>query len=125
MGLRERPDHDHLSGGSARRIGPPWPTNRTPNYTRMYRYADLDALIELWGHIRASNPELTGGARLSVRGHRGRHVQPPGRARWGRLEPGQQAAAEDFSELPVSQVEVSDLETGEIFKASGPRGRGD
>ena len=29
-----------------------------PNYTRLRRYSDLDALIELYGHLRAENPTL-------------------------------------------------------------------
>ena len=29
-----------------------------PNYTKLQRYADLDALIELFGHLRAANPDL-------------------------------------------------------------------
>ena len=29
-----------------------------PNFTKMQRYGDLDALIELYGHLRAENPTL-------------------------------------------------------------------
>jgi hypothetical protein len=28
-----------------------------PDFIQSYRYADLDALIELWGHLRAANPD--------------------------------------------------------------------
>jgi transcriptional regulator with XRE-family HTH domain len=29
-----------------------------PNFTKLRQYADLDALIELYGHLRAENPDL-------------------------------------------------------------------
>ena len=29
-----------------------------PNYTELLSYADLDALVELHGHIRAENPAM-------------------------------------------------------------------
>ncbi|MBO3751344.1 hypothetical protein J5X84_35170 [Streptosporangiaceae bacterium NEAU-GS5] len=28
----------------------------SPDYTALYKYADLDSLLELWGHLRAANP---------------------------------------------------------------------
>jgi transcriptional regulator with XRE-family HTH domain len=36
------------------------------NHTRLHRYADIDALIELFGHIRALNPEMHVLHRLST-----------------------------------------------------------
>ena len=29
-----------------------------PNFTKMRQYGDLDALIEIYGHLRAENPTL-------------------------------------------------------------------
>jgi hypothetical protein len=91
-----------------------------PNYTRMYRYADLDALIELWGHIRASNPELKVMHRLPsevTADHMSSHVVVLGGIAWNQVT---KRLLKTLSELPVSQIEVDDLQTGEIFRASGP-----
>ena len=35
------------------------PTN--PNFNKLQRLADLDALMEIWGHVRAENPDSTFG----------------------------------------------------------------
>ncbi|MDX6260075.1 MAG: hypothetical protein QOH84_1763 [Kribbellaceae bacterium] len=94
-----------------------------PNYTRMYRYADLDALVELWGHIRASNPELKVIHRLAsevTADHMSSHVVVLGGVAWNQVT---KRLLKLLSDLPVSQVEVSDLETGEIFRASGAGGK--
>jgi transcriptional regulator with XRE-family HTH domain len=34
----------------------PYSDPKAPDYVDLYRYADLDALLELFGHIRAANP---------------------------------------------------------------------
>ncbi|GAA3387000.1 helix-turn-helix domain-containing protein [Cryptosporangium minutisporangium] len=31
----------------------------SPDYVELYRYADLDAMVELYGHLRAANPQNT------------------------------------------------------------------
>jgi transcriptional regulator with XRE-family HTH domain len=36
----------------------PYTNSRDPDYVRSYTYADLDSLIELHGHIRATNPPV-------------------------------------------------------------------
>ena len=36
----------------------PYTDNRDPDFVRSYTYADLDSLIELHGHIRATNPAV-------------------------------------------------------------------
>jgi hypothetical protein len=36
----------------------PLPTRQDPNFTKLRQYGDLDALIELYGHLRAENPTL-------------------------------------------------------------------
>jgi transcriptional regulator with XRE-family HTH domain len=41
----------------------PYTQARDPDYVRLYSYADLDALFELYGHIRAVNP----GSRVNIR----------------------------------------------------------
>ncbi|WP_460650325.1 hypothetical protein [Kribbella endophytica] len=94
-----------------------------PNYTRTYRYADLDALIELWGQIRASNPELRVTRRLAeeiapqdLTGH----LVVLGGIGWNQVAYRLQMRLMD---LPIQQVEVSDLKNGEIFRLSEPGGR--
>ncbi|ADB29766.1 hypothetical protein Kfla_0645 [Kribbella flavida DSM 17836] len=102
---------------------PPLANEKNPNYTRMYRYADLDALIELWGHLRASNPELSVVHRLPsevVADDLSSHVVVLGGIAWNQVT---KRLLKTLRELPVSQVEVEDLKTGEIFRSSGPGGR--
>jgi hypothetical protein len=36
----------------------PLADQQDPNFTKMRQYGDLDALIELYGHLRAENPSL-------------------------------------------------------------------
>lgn len=102
---------------------PPLANEKDPNYTRMYRYADLDSLIELWGHIRAANPDLSVVHRLPsevVADELSGHVVVLGGVAWNQLA---KRLLRTLRELPVSQVEVADLDTGEIFRTSGAGGR--
>ncbi|TDD55418.1 XRE family transcriptional regulator [Kribbella antibiotica] len=86
-----------------------------PNFTRMYRYADVDALIELWGHLRSRNPELEVAHRLPE------EASPPdltghlvllGGTVWNNVAHQLQTLLRD---LPIQQVVVPDLFNGEIF----------
>jgi hypothetical protein len=98
-------------------------SERDPNYTRMYRYADLDALIELWGHIRASNPDLLVEHKLPsevTASHMNGHLVVLGGIGWNHVT---ERLLKTLGQLPISQFEVSDLKTGEILKASGPGGQ--
>jgi hypothetical protein len=38
------------------RANPSYTDPRSPDYIELYSYADLDALVELYGHVRAVNP---------------------------------------------------------------------
>ena len=90
-----------------------------PNYTRMYRYADVDALIELWGHLRASNPELQVTHRLASEvsaDDLSGHLVLVGGAAWN---PVTARLLKTLQELPIAQVQVDDLDSGEIFRARG------
>ncbi|WP_405070762.1 hypothetical protein OG558_14685 [Kribbella sp. NBC_01510] len=94
-----------------------------PNHTKLYRYADLDSLIELWGHIRASNPELKVAHRLPgevVADDLSGHLIVLGGVGWNLITNRLQRV---LSELPVEQIEVPDLANGEIFRSNGPGGR--
>ena len=86
-----------------------------PNYTELQTYADIDALMELYGHIRAENPAAT------VRFRTPSDVQPDdltgdlillGGVAWNEIT-GRLSA---MANLPVRQVDRG-LESGEIFVA--------
>ena len=96
----------------------PLANDENPNHTRMYRYADLDALVELWGHIRASNPELRIAHRLPVEvvaDDLSGHLIVLGGTAWNQVT---NRLQKTLNELPVQQVQVRDLENGEIFRSS-------
>jgi transcriptional regulator with XRE-family HTH domain len=95
-----------------------------PNYTQAHRYADLDALIDLWGHIRARNPQLDDvthelSAEIDPDLLNG-HLVVLGGIAWNQVADGVQKKLED---LPIHQVAVEDLENGEIFRSREPDGR--
>ncbi|NEA35513.1 helix-turn-helix domain-containing protein [Streptomyces sp. SID13031] len=90
---------------------------REHNYTQMYRYGDLDALIELWGHVRASNPELEVSHRLPeevTADDLSSHLVMLGGIAWNHAT---RRLLKYLHELPIAQVEVPDLDDGEIFRA--------
>lgn len=89
---------------------------QNPNYTELQTYADIDALVELFGHIRAENPtasvhfrtpptvepdDLTG------------HLVLLGGVVWNEIT----GRLSRMARLPVRQVEAADIDTGEIFIA--------
>ena len=86
-----------------------------PNYTRLRRYSDLDALIELYGHLRAENPTLDVFHRIDTdirNDDLTSHVVLVGGVGWSKAMRRFQRAV---SQVPVKQIEVDDLKTGEIF----------
>jgi hypothetical protein len=88
-----------------------------PNFTRLRRYADLDALIELYGHLRAENPTLGVFHRLPsdvVSDDLSSHVILLGGIGWNKVTLRFQSA---IRQVPIIQTEVKDLTTGEIFRA--------
>jgi hypothetical protein len=97
-------------------------SDREPNYTRMYRYADLDALIELYGHIRAANPEHGVFHRLPsevVADDLSGHLVLLGGTGWNNVT---RRLLKTLNQVPVSQVEAEEVSSGEIFRATGPGG---
>ena len=93
-----------------------------PNFTKMQRYGDLDALIELYGHLRAENPILDVFHRLTtdvVSDDFSSHVVLLGGVGWNKVTRRFQSA---ISQVPITQTEVADLKTGEIFKVDTPDG---
>jgi hypothetical protein len=87
-----------------------------PNFTRLRQYGDLDALIELWGHLRAENPTLSIFHRLMtdvVSDDLSSHVILLGGVGWNKVTRRFQSAT---SQVPIIQTAVEDLDTGEIFR---------
>jgi hypothetical protein len=87
-----------------------------PNYNRYQRFADLDALLEMWGHVRVENPQLIVRIRLAadvVADDLSGHVILLGGIGWNRVTRRIQTAISQL--LPIKQVEVTELNTGEIF----------
>jgi hypothetical protein len=93
---------------------------QNPNFTRLRRYADLDALIELYGHLRAENPTLDVFHRITsdvVADDFSNHVILLGGIGWNDVTRRFQRA---ISQVPIIQKEVGDLKTGEIFGVDAP-----
>jgi transcriptional regulator with XRE-family HTH domain len=92
-----------------------------PNYTRLLRYADLDALIEMWGHVRASNPELQARHRLPSEisaDHLSGHLILIGGVAWNQVT---SRLLRTLDNLPVRQLSVPDMADGEIFRTRDGR----
>jgi hypothetical protein len=93
-----------------------------PNYTRLAGLADLDALVELHGHIRAENSGMgvffKGAPEVRADDLSG-HVVIIGGIAWNNVT--QQLI--DLSELPVRQEEDPGLTTGEIFVTKSDGGQ--
>ena len=86
-----------------------------PNFTKMQQYGDLDALIELYGHLRAENPTLEVFHRLAndlVSDDFSSHVILLGGIAWNKVTRRFQTAT---SQVPITQTSVDDLESGDIF----------
>lgn len=88
-----------------------------PNYAELYSYGDLDALFDLNGHLRATNPA----ARVSLRREATRrdlpnHLVVLGGIAWNDAT----RRLNDMLTLPVRQVADAKIPSGEIFTTTGP-----
>jgi transcriptional regulator with XRE-family HTH domain len=91
-----------------------------PNFTKLQQYGDLDALIELYGHVRAENPNLDVFHRIPddvVADDFSSHVILLGGIGWNKVTGRFQQA---IQEVPIKQIEVEELKTGEIFEVEIP-----
>jgi transcriptional regulator with XRE-family HTH domain len=89
-----------------------------PNYTDLLNYGDVDALIELHGHIRAENPS----AKVTFR--RASRVEPDdltghliliGGVGWNDIT---ERMLKILAQLPIRQFEHPDLKTGDVFEVT-------
>jgi transcriptional regulator with XRE-family HTH domain len=85
-----------------------------PNYTELLSYADLDALVELHGHIRAENSDMGVFFKLwsnVVPDDLSGHVVLLGGIAWNDMT----QRLSDMTSQPVRQIEDPEIPTGEIF----------
>jgi transcriptional regulator with XRE-family HTH domain len=85
-----------------------------PNYTELLSYADLDALVELHGHIRAENSSMDVFFKPSssvVPDDLSGHVVLLGGIAWN----DKTQRLSDMTDLPVKQIRDPEVQTGEIF----------
>jgi hypothetical protein len=89
---------------------------KNANFTKLQQYGDLDALIELYGHLRAENPTLEVFHRLATDAvysdDLSSHVILLGGIGWNRFTRHIQSI---INQVPITQTEVDDLKDGEIF----------
>ena len=94
---------------------PPYASARHHNYMQLTGYADLDSLVELFGHVRAQNPDSDARFDLEER------IEPDDLKTHlvvlGGLNRLTGWAAE-LTDLPVAQVEDDEIAGGEVFQLS-------
>jgi len=91
--------------------------------SRLHRYADVDALLEIFGHIRALNPQVHVLHRLpsTVRAAElSNHLVLLGGIGWNKFTG---RILSQIERLPIKQIEHPDLTTGEVFKVEKAEGR--
>lgn len=92
----------------------PLASSSNPNYTELQTFADVGALTELHGHIRAENPRMavhfmtpSGVGDDDLTGH----IILLGGVVWNEIT----EELSEMAKLPVRQFEHPDLDSGEIF----------
>lgn len=87
-----------------------------PNYTQLQSFADLDALIELHGHVRAENPGMgvffKASPKVAPDDLTG-HVVLLGGIIWSDIT----QRLSEMTSLPVRQITDPEFTTGDIFEA--------
>jgi hypothetical protein len=90
------------------------------NYIQLAAYADLDALVELFGHIRTLNPESDVRFELATRIESDdlpAHLVLLGGEAFGQVSIGLRSQID----LPIRRVLVDDIEDGVVFEVQGER----
>lgn len=95
----------------------PYTDASDPDYVASYRYSDLDSLLELFGHLRATNPTSHVGFwaadRLTEDDYTG-HLVSLGGVDWNQAT----SSVLERLELPVKQVSDWDKEGGAYFEVT-------
>jgi hypothetical protein len=87
-----------------------------PNFTKLQQYGDLDALIQLYGHLRAENPTLDVLYKLAsevVPDDYGSHVVLLGGIGWNEATRHIEGV---LGQVPIRQMAAADLAGGDIFR---------
>jgi transcriptional regulator with XRE-family HTH domain len=100
----------------------PYRSAANPNYVKLSNFADLDAVVELYGHIRAANPTSDVRYRLEtalISDDLVGHVVVLGRANLNSAT----SWFYDRIDMPVSAAEDPDFPDGEVFALRDEPGR--
>jgi hypothetical protein len=111
-----------LTGSDEVRLGPLSDVDN-PNYTRLFSFADADALIELIGYLNSSNPYASITFLLASQVTRKdliNHIVFLGGIAWNDVTRRLNASAE----LPVRQVNHDKIHSGEVFEIGGGDNQG-
>lgn len=92
-----------------------------PNYAELYSYGDLDALFDLYGHLRATNPNTDVRLRRGATRDLPNHLVVLGGIAWNDVT----RRLNDMFPLPVRQVEDEKIHSGEIFSTEDGAGHGE
>lgn len=87
-----------------------------PNYTELLSFGDLDAMVELWGHVRMENPKIKVAYKSAphvVADNLSGHVVIIGGIGWNEVT----RRILDLTQLPVKQRNDAKSPFGEIFAA--------
>jgi transcriptional regulator with XRE-family HTH domain len=106
------------------RVVPPLSDVDNPNYTRLYSFADLDALVELLGHLYSSNPSASINYPLASQVTSNdliNHIVLLGGIAWNDVTRRLNASVE----LPVRQVKNEKIHSGEVFEIEGGPNHGE
>ncbi len=110
----------HLPADMLERM--PYTNPSDPDFVELYRYSDLDALLELFGHLRATNPTSRVGYRaadqLSSDDYTG-HLVSLGGVDWNKAT----SSVLGRLDLPVKQVSAWHKEGGAYFEVTEADGR--
>lgn len=100
----------------------PYTDPQDPDYIKLYRYSELDALLELFGHLRAANPTSPVGYEaadlLTADQYQG-HLISLGGVDWNPTT----TRTLDRLQLPVRQVADWAKQGGAYFEVTEPDGR--
>ena len=93
-----------------------------PNFTKLQQYGDLDALIELYGHLCRENPTMEIFRKLAsevVPHDYAGHVILLGGIGWNKAV---RRIGKYLGKIPIKQIDVTDLPGGDIFQVEAADG---
>lgn len=92
-----------------------------PNYAELYSYGDLDALFDLYGHLRSTNPNSDVYRRRRTPLDLAHHMVVLGGIAWNDVT----RRLNEMLHLPVRQVENKEIPSGEVFVTGGGPNQGE